>query len=56
MVNEIIQALGSQEQKDRYISRICSGEDLAGAFALTEPGAGSDPAAMLTSAVRDGDA
>ena len=55
MVSEIIQALGSQEQKDRYIARICSGEYLAGAFALTEPGAGSDPAAMITSAVRDGD-
>jgi alkylation response protein AidB-like acyl-CoA dehydrogenase len=55
MVNEVIQALGSNEQKARYISRICSGEYQAGAFALTEPGAGSDPAAMTTTAVRDGD-
>lgn len=54
MVNEVIQALGSDEQKARYISRICSGEYQAGAFALTEPGAGSDPAAMTTTAVRDG--
>jgi alkylation response protein AidB-like acyl-CoA dehydrogenase len=55
MVNEVIQALGSAEQKNRYIAKICSGEYLAGAFALTEPAAGSDPAAMTTTAVRDGD-
>jgi alkylation response protein AidB-like acyl-CoA dehydrogenase len=55
MVNEVIQALGSNEQKKRYISKICSGEYLAGAFALTEAGAGSDPAAMTTTAVLDGD-
>lgn len=55
MVNEVIQALGSEEQKNRYISKICSAEYLAGAFALTEPGAGSDPAAMITTAVSDGD-
>ncbi len=55
MVNEVIQALGSGEQKARYITRICGGEYQAGAFALTEPGAGSDPAAMTTTAVRDGD-
>jgi alkylation response protein AidB-like acyl-CoA dehydrogenase len=55
MVCEVIQALASEEQKKRYIGRICSGEYLAGAFALTEPGAGSDPAAMTTTAVRDGD-
>ncbi len=54
MVNEVIQALGSEEQKHRYIQKICSGEYLAGAFALTEPGAGSDPAAMTTTAVKDG--
>ena len=55
MVNEVIQALGSEEQKTNYISKICSAQYLAGAFALTEPGAGSDPAAMTTTAVRDGD-
>ena len=55
MVNEVIQALGSEEQKKKYIRRICDGEYLAGAFALTEPGAGSDPAGMTTRAVRDGD-
>jgi len=55
MVCEVIQAVGSKEQRERYIPKICSGEFLAGAFALTETGAGSDPAAMTTSAVQDGD-
>jgi alkylation response protein AidB-like acyl-CoA dehydrogenase len=54
MVNEVIQALGSEEQKRRYIPKICSGEYAAGAFGLTETGAGSDPAGMTTTAVRDG--
>jgi alkylation response protein AidB-like acyl-CoA dehydrogenase len=55
MVCEVIQALGTEEQKKTYIEKICSGEYAAGAFALTEPGAGSDPAAMTTTAVRVGD-
>jgi len=55
MVCEVIQAVGSEEQRKQYIPRICSGEYPAGAFALTESGAGSDPAGMTTSAVRDGD-
>jgi len=55
MVCEVIQAVGSDEQRHTYIPRICSGAYLAGAFALTEAGAGSDPAGMTTSARRDGD-
>ncbi len=55
MVCEVIQALGSEEQKQKYIPKICSGEFPAGAFGLTEPGAGSDPAGMITTAVLDGD-
>lgn len=55
MVCEVIQAVGSQDQRQTYIPRICSGDYLAGAFALTEAGAGSDPAGMTTSAVADGD-
>ena len=55
MVNEVIQALGNEQQKQAYIPKICSGEYAAGAFGLTETGAGSDPAGMTTSAVRDGD-
>ena len=55
MVCEVIQAGGSTEQKEAYIPRICSGEYAAGSFALTETGAGSDPAGMTTSAVLDKD-
>jgi alkylation response protein AidB-like acyl-CoA dehydrogenase len=45
---------GSHEQKQRYLPRLASGEWLA-AYALTEPGSGSDSAAMRTTARRDGD-
>jgi alkylation response protein AidB-like acyl-CoA dehydrogenase len=45
---------GSQEQKERYLPKLASGEWL-GAYALTEAGSGSDSAAMRTTAVRDGD-
>lgn len=55
MVSEVIQAIGTEEQKVKYISKIGSGEYLAGAFGLTESGAGSDPAGMTTAAVLDGD-
>jgi alkylation response protein AidB-like acyl-CoA dehydrogenase len=54
MICEVIQAVGNEEQRRKYISKICSGEFLAGAFALTETGAGSDPAGMTTSAVLNG--
>ncbi|MBI1920041.1 MAG: acyl-CoA dehydrogenase family protein [Geobacter sp.] len=55
MVCEVIQAVGSEEQKKAYIPKICSGEYAAGSFALTETGAGSDPAGMTTTAALDGD-
>ncbi|HMK66677.1 MAG TPA: acyl-CoA dehydrogenase family protein [Thermodesulfobacteriota bacterium] len=55
MVNEVLLEFGSDVLKRKYISRICSGEFPAGAFGLTEPGAGSDPAGMKTTAVLDGD-
>lgn len=55
MVSEVIQAVGSESQKKRYITKIGSGKYLAGAFGLTEPGAGSDPAGMTTAAALDGD-
>jgi len=45
---------GTDEQKDRYLPRLASGEIL-GAYALTEAGSGSDAAAMLTRAERRGD-
>ena len=55
MVCEVIQAIGSEEQKRTYIPKICSGEYAAGSFGLTETCAGSDPSGMMTQAVRDGD-
>jgi alkylation response protein AidB-like acyl-CoA dehydrogenase len=45
---------GTDEQKQRFLPRLASGEWLA-AYALTEPGSGSDSAAMRTEARRDGD-
>ena len=45
---------GSEELKRRWLPGLCSGE-LIGAWASTEPEAGSDAAALRTSAVRDGD-
>ena len=45
---------GNEEQKERYLPRLASGEVLA-AYALTEAGSGSDSAAMRTVARRDGD-
>lgn len=44
---------GTQAQKDAYLPRLASGE-IIGAFALTEPDAGSDPASLKTRAVREG--
>lgn len=55
MVAEVIQAVGSEAQRQKYIPKICSGEYLAGAFALTESIAGSDPAGMITTADPDGE-
>jgi alkylation response protein AidB-like acyl-CoA dehydrogenase len=49
-----IKLAGSDEQKERFLPRLASGEWLA-AYALTEPGSGSDSAAMRTTARRDGD-
>ena len=45
---------GSEEQQDRYLKPMARGEWL-GAFALSEPDAGSDAASMHAQAVRDGD-
>lgn len=55
MVAEVIQAVGNETQKQYYLPKICSGEYKAGGFCLTEAGAGSDPAAMITTAVKEGD-
>lgn len=45
--------MGTQEQKELFYSYITEGK--LGAFALTEPGAGSDAGAVATTAVKDGD-
>jgi alkylation response protein AidB-like acyl-CoA dehydrogenase len=55
MVGEVIQAVGTKEQRERYLPRLADGTYPAGAFCLTESGAGSDPAGMRTRARRDGD-
>lgn len=52
--SEALVADGTPEQKRRYLPLLASGE-LTGAFALTEPEAGSDATALTTSARRDGD-
>jgi butyryl-CoA dehydrogenase len=49
-----IYANGTDAQKDRFLPPMTAGREL-GAFALTEPQAGSDAAALSLSAVRDGD-
>ena len=45
---------GTQEQKDKYLPRMATGE-VRGAFSMSEPGCGSDVAAISSKAVRDGD-
>src|SRR5690606_31934347 len=45
---------GTEEQKQKYLPRLASGE-IIGSFALTEPESGSDAASLRTTAVRDGD-
>lgn len=49
-----VRAFGTPEQKRRFLPKLASGERLS-AFALTEPGAGSDLTALSTTAVLDGD-
>jgi len=49
-----VRLAGSEEQQDRLLPKIASAEWIA-AYALTEPGSGSDAAAMRTEARRDGD-
>lgn len=52
--SEALVADGTDAQKQTFLPRLASG-DITGAFALTEPEAGSDATALRTSAVRDGD-
>ena len=50
-----VSAAGTPEQRERFLARFRSGEPKWGAMAITEPGCGSDSAAITTTAVRDGD-
>lgn len=50
-----VSAAGTTEQKQRFLTRFRDGEPKWGAMAITEPGCGSDSAAITTTAVRDGD-
>jgi len=50
-----VAAAGTPEQKQRFLARFRDGEPKWGAMAITEPGCGSDSAAITSTAVRDGD-
>lgn len=50
-----VAAAGTPEQKARFLARFREGAPKWGAMAITEPGCGSDTAAITTTAVRDGD-
>jgi alkylation response protein AidB-like acyl-CoA dehydrogenase len=54
MVAWMIDAFGSDEQRHQWLPKLCRMDFLA-SYCLTEPGAGSDAAALATRAVRDGD-
>jgi alkylation response protein AidB-like acyl-CoA dehydrogenase len=55
MCAELITAFGTEDQKQRHVTRLVSGEAVAGAFALSEAQAGSDASALETRAQRTGD-
>lgn len=50
-----VAAAGTPEQRKRFLARFQEGGPKWAAMAITEPGAGSDSAAITTTAVRDGD-
>ncbi|MFD8729389.1 MULTISPECIES: acyl-CoA dehydrogenase family protein [Streptomyces] len=54
MVAWMVDRYGTEAQRGRYLPELCTMEQL-GSYCLTEPGAGSDAAALRTRAVRDGD-
>ncbi|WP_406814655.1 acyl-CoA dehydrogenase family protein [Mycobacterium sp. M23085] len=53
IAGQVLVGFGTDEQKSRWLESIASG-DVVASFALTEPGAGSNPAGLRTKAVRDG--
>lgn len=54
IAGQVLVGFGTDGQKARWLEGIASG-DVVASFALTEPGAGSNPAGLRTKAVRDGD-
>lgn len=54
MASWMIDHFGDEDQRARFLPRLCACEQIA-SYCLTEPGAGSDAAALKTSARRDGD-
>ncbi|KID28512.1 acyl-CoA dehydrogenase family protein [Prauserella rugosa] len=54
IAGQVLVNYGTDTQKAAWLGRLASGEAVA-SFALTEPGAGSNPAGLRTKAVRDGD-
>src|ERR1700694_3627410 len=54
IAGQVLVGFGTDEQKARWLPGIASG-DIVASFALTEPGAGSNPAGLKTSATADGD-
>ncbi|MFE8598673.1 acyl-CoA dehydrogenase family protein [Archangium violaceum] len=55
MCAELICKFGTDAQREKFVTKLTSGEAVVGSFALSESHAGSDPRAMLTTAVRRGD-
>jgi alkylation response protein AidB-like acyl-CoA dehydrogenase len=55
MVAEVIHEFASEALKEEHLPRLCRGDYPAGAFALTEPHAGSDAGAIRTTAEPEGD-
>ncbi len=54
LVGKTIAVWGTEEQRRRFLPPLCAGRAI-GCFALTEPGSGSDPASLVTTARRDGE-
>jgi alkylation response protein AidB-like acyl-CoA dehydrogenase len=55
MCAELIHRFGTEAQREKFVTKLVSGEAVVGSFALSEPHAGSDPGALNTTAVRKGD-
>lgn len=53
IAGQVLVGFGTDQQKSRWLDPMAAGEVVA-SFALTEPGAGSNPAGLRTTAVRDG--